>query len=556
MIRLKKCFLLFIVLINYIKGENEEIKITIKQGSLKGKVQQSRNGSKYYTFLSIPYAKPPVGELRFKPPKEPEAWDDEVKDATIPSPICFQKKIFLISDSTPSISEDCLYLNVYTPQISEANLPVIVYIHGGSLISGYGSQYQPDYILDNSVVFVTFNYRLGILGFLSAVDDILPGNYGLKDQVAALRWVQKNIAAFGGDPKQVTLFGSSAGGTSVDFHLYSPLSTGLFQRAIVQSGSALSFWSYTSSEIARQKAFALGLLSGCTGNTTRVLLKCLQKIPAKELIETHDKFLVWHTNPIPFSIVIEPKNVKDAFVTENPWKYRVINDVPIMFGITSGEGGLKAYSYLSNNGKLADEINENYKRLFPIIFNYGYWLPEEKLDVITEKLKHFYFGNKSIGMDTAKELVDIHTDVYFAYPSIKSARRHPASVYYYYYNHKNKFTIGQLLGDYKKDLGVCHGDDVLSLFPFVFPKITDGPDLSVSQRMIKYFYNFAKTGNPNEKEDLWKPVTSDDFEYLHITTDEDKMENFLLNDRYTFWKNLEADPVFDVEFVKLLKDEF
>nr|CAD7267732.1 unnamed protein product [Timema shepardi] len=200
----------------------QEPTVTVAQGTLRGQSVTSSYGLTYNSYLGIPYAQPPVGNLRFKAPQDPVAWEG-TRDATTFGSSCVQSGV--------TGSEDCLYLNVYTPQnpSSAANLPVMVYIHGGAFVSGSGSDTnnKPEYFLEQGIVAVYINYRLNIFGFLSLEGTDVSGNAGLKDQVAALRWVKNNIASFGGDPNSVTIVGESAGGASIHYQVISPMSQGL-----------------------------------------------------------------------------------------------------------------------------------------------------------------------------------------------------------------------------------------------------------------------------------------------------------------------------------------
>ena len=196
-------------------------------------------------FSGIPYAAPPVGDLRWRPPQPVTPWQG-VKDATVPGAACMQGKVF-DDISFPQLGEDCLTVNVYTPAKAE-RLPVMVWIHGGGFYAGGGPEPRHDgqAFARKGIVLVTINYRLGVFGFLahpeltkeSAVK--ASGNYGLLDQVAALRWVKDNIAAFGGDPGNVTIFGESAGSFAVSALMASPLAKGLFHKAIGESGAFFS----------------------------------------------------------------------------------------------------------------------------------------------------------------------------------------------------------------------------------------------------------------------------------------------------------------------------
>src|SRR6266702_3129251 len=235
-------------------------------------------------FLGIPYAAPPVGALRWRPPRPPAPWHG-VRAATSYAPQCSQSSSAFGQAST---SEDCLYLNVFTPATSKArNLPVMVWVHGGSLLTGESNDYNPAGLVRHGVVVVTINYRLGALGFLA--DAALAsrpggpsGDYGLMDQQAALRWVQRNIGGFGGDPGDVTLFGESAGGLSTLAQLVSPGARGLFQRAIVESGT----YQLTQQPLATAEAAgaAFATKAGCSSNTAA----CLRGLPVSTILSSQD----------------------------------------------------------------------------------------------------------------------------------------------------------------------------------------------------------------------------------------------------------------------------
>ena len=220
--------------------------VQTRQGALGGQVEDG-----IHVFRGVPFAQPPVGELRWRRPQPPEPWVG-VKDASEFGSISVQPPrpaagpfAGIMGHSEERTSEDCLYLNVWTPGLDDARRPVMVWIHGGGLSSGSGS--SPAYngaplAGRGDVVVITINYRLGALGFLPeqvlAEQDVTEGNFGFHDMLAALRWVRDEVAAFGGDPSNVTIFGESAGGIAVGILLASPLAEGLFQHAIMQSGAA------------------------------------------------------------------------------------------------------------------------------------------------------------------------------------------------------------------------------------------------------------------------------------------------------------------------------
>ncbi|XP_070551121.1 carboxylesterase 1D-like [Ptychodera flava] len=245
-------------------------------------------------FKGIPYAEPPVGELRFRPPQPKVSWEGEY-NATYYRSICIQPpNPFLPIEGKQD--EDCLFLNVYAPKTTQSRkLPVMVWIHGGALVVGSGSgDFYDGTVLAavGDVVVVTFNYRLGALGFFVTGDEHATGNYGLYDQIAALQWIQTNIEAFGGDPNKVTVFGESAGSISAEFLLLSPLTDGLFHRVILQSGTA-TMAGFTGSDSAFHNTIAhgLGKIVGCEKDTSDELVACLRSVEADDFRNSSDMSL-------------------------------------------------------------------------------------------------------------------------------------------------------------------------------------------------------------------------------------------------------------------------
>ena len=231
-------------------------------------------------FLGIPYAAPPVGALRWKPP-QPTSWQGVLQAGTLQSPCPQPAGPFAVASN----NEDCLTLNVYAPRSASNRLPVMVWIHGGAFVTGTGAIYDGSAMAQDGVIVVTINYRLGYLGFLAnpALDAESPGHasgdYGLMDQQAALRWVRANAAAFGGDPGRITVFGESAGGQSVFDQLASPGAAGLFQRAIIESGAYAVHLPTLAAADAGGVAFAK--TAGCSSTTDA---SCLRALPVAAIL--------------------------------------------------------------------------------------------------------------------------------------------------------------------------------------------------------------------------------------------------------------------------------
>jgi len=292
-------------------------------------------GSTVDAFLGLPYAAPPTGNLRWRPPAPPADWQG-VRDATQFAPSCPQAPGSATAGPT---GEDCLYLNVYTPQLGSqpgGGLPVLVWIHGGGFTQGAGRDYDPTKLAADGIVVVTINYRLGALGFLADAalasrPDGPSGDYGLMDQQAALRWVQRNIRGFGGDPGDVTLFGESAGGLSTLSQLVSPGARGLFQRAIVESGTyELTEQSLATAESA---GHAFAAKAGCAGDTASDAVPasdtaaCLRRLPVSTILAQQNP--VGYTPDVDGAVLTQ--SIKTALASGQ------FNRVPVIIGTNHDE---------------------------------------------------------------------------------------------------------------------------------------------------------------------------------------------------------------------------
>lgn len=291
---------------------------------------------------------------------------------------------FLVPNPVVYGAEDCLYLNVYRPhrpKITErpgsAKLPVMVYIHGGAFFSGAIDQgiHGPGYFMDNGkVILVLMQYRLSTLGFLATGDAASPGNYGLKDQVMAMKWVKDNIAAFGGNPESITIFGQSAGGASVHMHMLSPSAKGLFAQAIAMSGSAIGPYNFPTMnplELTRQHAKVVGLDNADSVSTAQ-LIDRLREVDASLLISSVDALKFFDVDPLTlYRPVVEPKNVAGAYLTDTPLnllrsgKY---TKVPFMTGLVQVEGAVRAAAIIVNE-PLKEQLNQNMSTILPLLMD-------------------------------------------------------------------------------------------------------------------------------------------------------------------------------------------
>lgn len=451
--------------------------VTIESGQVKGAVKDG-----VLAFKAIPFAASPTGQLRWRAPQPVTPWTG-VRDATEYALDCDQ--LPFPSDAAPlgaGTSEDCLYLNVWKPAAPQAaKLPVMVWIYGGGFVNGGSSPlvYSGHHFAENGIVFVSFNYRVGRFGFFGFPaltqehPEELHGNYGYMDQIAALKWVQRNIAAFGGDPSQVTVFGESAGGGSVLTLLTSPLSQGLYQRAIIESGGGRGllmgqrYLSKTGPD-GTPSAESLGVnfakSNGIT-DTGAAGLAQLRALPADKVVNGLNMASMWQaatTYPGPM--------IDGAIVTESPQSAIVAGrwaKVPLIIGANSMDIGFP-------RGKTMDEL------FAPFGSN-------------EEKAKALYNPDHSdnvmfVGMRIAADQMMVEPARFVA--RTVSSQGVPAYEYRFSY-------VAESLRD--KLPGAPHATEI----PYVFntvsvvygDKLTPA-DEAISKKVHAYWVAFAKTGTP------------------------------------------------------------
>uniref|UniRef100_A0A1Y1MFT8 Carboxylic ester hydrolase n=1 Tax=Photinus pyralis TaxID=7054 RepID=A0A1Y1MFT8_PHOPY len=523
--------------------------VSLKQGDILGRYFTTRKGRTVSGFSGIPYAKPPVGELRFKPSVTLEQWNGTL-NATQPHAVCPQLNYYDKENPNPIAgSENCLFLNVYTPQVpkdkwNNISYPVLFYIHGGSFSVG-SARYDwlgPELLLDKDLVLVTVNYRLGALGFLSTGDDSIPANNGLKDQVLALRWVKDNIATFGGNPEKVTISGNSAGGSSVHYLTLSPMTKGLITSAIIQSGVVISQIAVIPRNESIGYAQRFGEKLNCSSGTSEDLLKCLQGRHLYDIVKQQLTFSTWDSSAIPFLPTIE-KNCTDAFLCRNPFKLMQSNDIldiPIMLGIVPNEG-------IIVSAALSPEKIEQMEETFDTNAFHDFNLESLHL---ADSLRKFYFGNQTIGLKTRPEITDLYTDGWFLSGADFLVQNHLAyreqPIYFYYFDYMGSESYASLYNDASFLCGASHTDELLYLLSrnVAFPGYKPTPlDDEMTETMTSLWFNFVRYGNPtpaNEsKIPLWQRVVSNNLEYYHIEGPRNlSMRNNLLSNRKYLWRNL------------------
>ncbi|XP_049778175.1 cholinesterase-like [Schistocerca cancellata] len=532
------CVLLLLWLAVMVKGD--DVLVTVQQGTLRGTTATSVYNASYTAFLGIPYAQPPLGELRFQPPQAASGWEG-VRNATQYGSDCVQE--------TGEGSEDCLYLNVYVPGLPQegSGLPVLFYVHGGGFVRGSGSdqKFGPDFLVSYGVILVTINYRLGPLGFLSTRDVVIPGNAGLKDQLLGLSWVQSNIARFGGDPQRVTLDGRSAGGDAVSLHLTSPLTAGLFSQLVDQSGTFVARMSLVRD--ARHHAFALGSVLGYEAENSQQLVEFLRSVNATDLL-VDQSLLMTDEEKLYFSYnvwapTIEP-DIEGAFVRESPIRTvsaGTFNRVPIMIGVTSIENGAN----ILNETDVVANLNENFEAVVGPCLHLQ-TTNEQTQAALT--VRNFYFGNETISLDNPEPLVKLKVDIDFFNPTDALVRKivevTDLPVYYYEFDYRGENVP-------TNEWGVEHGGEQGFLFLHYNNDLNYNLDPQseedqVRRNMLRLWSNFVKYGNPTPEADpvVWEPYNLTNRSYLLMQANFTLAHN-RLGQRMDFWNEnvpLEAFP--------------
>lgn len=500
--------------------------LRIRQGEVRGKVYKTFNGVEFYGFLGIPYAKPPVGDLRFKPPVPPDSWTG-IRDATEEGNVSTQ----LDRSRTGSVigDEDCLLLNVFTRNLKPDGepFPVMVYVHGGGFVHGSkdSERHGPHFLIEEGVVFVSYNYRLGILGFLNLDLPEAQGNMGLKDQAQALKWIKDNISFFNGDPSNVTLFGSSAGGASVELLCLSQVADGLFHKAIAQSGSSLNHWAKGNK--IKDFAFSIAKRNGAEVKDTNELLKYLKDLPAADLVNC--AYSVVSSEGAEDSLIFGfvPSVEKEfphqqSFITEDTLQLLKRGDflkVPYIAGFCRRESLL----ITASNPKYVEKLVSNKYLIRALPFA----VDDSHQKIIEDRLQTVYIDTIKPEDEEDNFVIDFLTDVTILsgiYVAAKLMAQKNFPVYFYEFAYDGKLNYLKTALKIERS-GACHSDDGgYTCYSSFLPIEVSETDELVRKRMVKMWANFAKFGNPTpEKTELlsttWKPLSTDSFDYLIIDAD-------------------------------------
>nr|AWW17123.1 carboxylesterase E8 [Subpsaltria yangi] len=531
--------------------------VHLSTGLVRGLKLTSAVNKSYFSFKGVPYAAPPLKHLRFTAPQPLQNWTG-VWDAFDNPSACMQPLRDVGFPET--YSENCLFVNVYTKVLNVTDdkqlMPVMVWFYGGEFFKGTASSYKygPDFLLEADVVVVTVYYRLGVFGFLNMQTKSAQGNAGLKDQVAALRWVQKEIKNFGGDANRVTIFGGSSGGSCVNYLYLSPLAHGLFHRAVSQSGLALQTAPLKQSTYAAGKQLASYLR--CPTASTDTIMECLKTAPADDLIkyqiamtDTGKGEYTMVGKSAPFLPTVEKYKGEEVFLPKQPWELvrpkSSPKGVPYIIGVTSDEG----LFYVYDDPDLFTNFEKDLKLYLPSHIQKT--ASQRQIKELTTKVKEFYFGNQSVSYETIQAYIDLHTDRLFLYPIILGVRalRHQADIYLFQFAYKGAFKIIRKHYVLHNLTGAAHGGELGYLFyrnhgmPAHNNLSAYPEDLHVLSNMVKLWTNFAKYGKPTPVYDdqlkvKWKPVESNKTNFLKIDIDLQMVDNDLNGDRIAFWDSL------------------
>ncbi|XP_046579687.1 cholinesterase 2-like isoform X2 [Haliotis rubra] len=533
-------------------------------GVVEGTTNITEDWTPYHAFLGIPFAVPPTGSRRFKRPQPHPGFNHTFKAKSYGQE-CLQALTFIGSDVVAG-DEDCLTLNVFTPasNTDTSNIPVIVWIHGGGFIAGDAFTYDPSLIVAHGqVIMVTIQYRLGPLGFLSTKDDVSAGNYGLWDQHLALLWVKKNIASFGGDITSITLMGESAGSASVAFQALYSGSKGLFQRTIMQSGSASSSWAYTRNSLKYARQLAQKVNCSFQSDSAS-MIACLRTVSAKKLTAAS-----WPMGNEPVTALAEfyfVPTVDGIFVKDDPLtlmnsqtylKQVGLQNLDCMVSVVSNEGGI--FKGLAN---AADK--QFHSSLPSSVQNKAFY----KNTFIPEVLQ-VYFGASSSDMSqsvakvyapsqshtvTLQAVMNTLGDAGMVAPVTLFVKAHAKltsnlktgkKTYMYVFDHIPSFMSGHGKGvDHSEDLMYTFGlsKSFIADFTKAFSYSITDPDQSekkLAHAMMGLLTDFARHGDPNNAvqyglHQTWPQFSEPGEHYLLLNTTM-SVGSKPYKDRVTLW---------------------
>ncbi|XP_075675802.1 cholinesterase-like [Dermatophagoides pteronyssinus] len=477
--------------------------IQIDSGSVRGFQSKLLDNSIVNIYQGIRYGQ----AKRFEKSKFVEKWQG-IYDAIEKRDSCPQLNIKKKKNSY-TISEDCLYLSIYRPEKISDNkqLPVMVWIHGGSFITGsiFDDIYNPSYMVSmGKVIVVTINYRLGAFGFLYDGTDNAPGNQGLHDQILALKWVQNNIGHFGGDPNRVTIFGESAGSMSISALILSPLTKGLFGKAILQSGATNAYLGSCEKNEALNKTIHLAQRLNCYEEpfNSTTILECLRNTSVEDILDaTKDDILNGRLMIPIYGEKLMPIPPNKALETKQ------FNPIDIMFGVNRNEGSSfvkRFFSVIQPDIKHPNMTLSKAKALIWLMM-----MVFEKSDPTAKKITDFYMKqlNEKSNFDDIRIIIaDVFGDYHLVCPTMLFGEyfsRGLNSSINTFYSYRLMLPLSSGPFRCKGWEGVCHAEDIIYLFHVpIDPKTYTKQEIQLSNDMIYSWTKFAWTGHPNSLKNL------------------------------------------------------
>ncbi|XP_037582033.2 acetylcholinesterase-1-like [Dermacentor silvarum] len=524
--------------------------VSTAAGTMRGGIHIVAEGRKVYSFTGIPYAEPPLGELRYKKPQPATPWGDEVLDATKTPPSCMQISVFSarhllwVPYDRPK-SEDCLYLNVWTPKLgSSAHLPVMAWLHGGEFQVGSAAMWLDDggnLAALGQVVVVTIAYRLQSYGFLYDGRENAPGNQAFHDQVLALKWIQDNIEVFGGDPDSVTLFGWSAGGISTGFHLLSPGSQSFFKRAIIQSAGVTNHGRAKSPSTMLDYTKQFAQIFGCyntssESNFSSESIACLRSVNATLITSVEQTFVdigIGRFEPIYGDEFLPVENSEASFP----------GDKDVIIGHVANEGSIIIYNIFRDTfSQVLPPRNISKAEIIHYLGTMYSTLPLSEL----LKLQSIYMDNISdFDYDRVREaFIQINSDSRMVCGTFMTALKLS--------NATATANTGKGVYVYEMDyvsrcnkrrpwFGMTHADETPLEFGRPFdPDYGCLPDIPFSKKLIDVWTNFAKGRRPIGPSGAeWPQFQPDTMKFLMITAQKSEVKTFDSGDRCALLKELQ-----------------
>ncbi|CAH0592236.1 unnamed protein product [Chrysodeixis includens] len=538
-------------------GQLHTPEVTIAQGKVIGSVASDGN---YYEFHGIPYADSTSGIHRFKAPlPAPNFQSDFVANR---KDIKCVRPLGVGYEGT----EDCLVANIFTQSTSiTSQLPVMVWIKGKEFDRTHEEDLSFKNFVERGIVVVSLNYRESVLGFLCLGTETAPGNAGLKDIIAGLKWVQDNIAQFGGNPNQVTLFGHGSGAAAVDLVTLSPMAEGLVHRAISQSGNAMAPWAVSRDNLRYAIHVAEGL--GHVVTNIEELSEVFTRTSVAALMAIINE-LDLTDNSLAFAPCIEKADLANVqpFLSKTPTQ--IIDDgtflqIPVIIGFVDNEGTIRADEAL--NDDWLTRMEESFSDFLQPDLKFS---GDDDETRVAERIRSYYFGDESINLPHIDRYIQYHGHTMMMISSIREARNRAmksslnTATYLYQYSYRG--TLGTQLEEPLNLDSAAHSDELAYLFYTGTTGQAPARDLTIRDILVERWTNFAKTGEPSttSSEILWRPFTAVNHYYLHILADSDigtssSLESSLLNphgNAIFFWEDIYSTHFLDAESNWVIND--